>query len=52
MICKELAAKFKAVYKEAMNGEDFPQDPTEQLMGAVKAVFRSWDNPRASYTAV
>ena len=45
---KELAAKFKAVYKEAMNGEDFPQDPTEQLMGAVKAVFRSWDNPRAN----
>ena len=44
---KELAAKFKAVYKDAMNGEDFPQDPTEQLMGAVKAVFRSWDNPRA-----
>ena len=44
---KELAAKFKAVYKEAMNGEDFPQNPTEQLMGAVKAVFRSWDNPRA-----
>ena len=44
---KELAAKFKAVYKEAMNGEDFPQDPTEQLMGAVQAVFRSWDNPRA-----
>ena len=44
---KELAAKFKAVYKEAMNGEDFPQDPIEQLMGAVKAVFRSWDNPRA-----
>ncbi|MBP3351533.1 MAG: pyruvate, phosphate dikinase [Lachnospiraceae bacterium] len=44
---KELAAKFKAVYKEAMNGADFPQDPVEQLMGAVKAVFRSWDNPRA-----
>ena len=44
---KELAAKFKAVYKEAMNGEDFPQNPTEPLMGAVKAVFRSWDNPRA-----
>ena len=44
---KELAVKFKAVYKEAMNGEEFPQDPTEQLMGAVKAVFRSWDNPRA-----
>ena len=44
---KELASKFKAVYKEAMNGEEFPQDPVEQLMGAVKAVFRSWDNPRA-----
>ncbi len=44
---KELANKFKAVYKEAMNGEEFPQDPKEQLMGAVKAVFRSWDNPRA-----
>ena len=44
---KELADKFKAVYKEAMNGEEFPQDPIEQLMGAVKAVFRSWDNPRA-----
>ena len=44
---KELADKFKAVYKEAMNGEEFPQDPKEQLMGAVKAVFRSWDNPRA-----
>ena len=45
---KELAAKFKAVYKDAMNGEEFPQNPTEQLMGAVKAVFRSWDNPRAN----
>ena len=44
---KELAAKFKAVYKEAMNGEEFPQEPKDQLMGAVKAVFRSWDNPRA-----
>ena len=44
---KELANKFKAVYKEAMKGEEFPQDPREQLMGAVKAVFRSWDNPRA-----
>ena len=44
---KELANKFKAVYKEAMNGEEFPQDPIAQLMGAVKAVFRSWDNPRA-----
>ena len=44
---KELVLRFKEVYKDAMNGEDFPQDPTEQLMGAVKAVFRSWDNPRA-----
>ncbi len=44
---KELADKFKKVYKEAMDGQDFPQDPKEQLMGAVKAVFRSWDNPRA-----
>ena len=44
---KVLVEKFKAVYKNAMNGEDFPQDPKEQLMGAVKAVFRSWDNPRA-----
>ena len=44
---KELVKRFKAVYKEKMNGEEFPQNPTEQLMGAVKAVFRSWDNPRA-----
>ena len=44
---KELVKKFKAVYKKTMNGEEFPQDPNEQLMGAVKAVFRSWDNPRA-----
>ena len=44
---KELAERFKKVYKENMNGEEFPQDPREQLMGAVKAVFRSWDNPRA-----
>ena len=44
---KNLAEKFKAVYKEAMKGEEFPQDPKDQLMGAVKAVFRSWDNPRA-----
>ena len=44
---KELVVRFKAVYKENMNGEEFPQDPVEQLMGAVKAVFRSWDNPRA-----
>ncbi len=44
---KDLVNNFKAVYKEAMNGEEFPQDPKVQLMGAVKAVFRSWDNPRA-----
>lgn len=44
---KELVTRFKKVYKEAMNGEEFPQDPKEQLMGAVTAVFRSWDNPRA-----
>lgn len=44
---KELVARFKEVYKNAMNGEEFPQEPKEQLMGAVKAVFRSWDNPRA-----
>jgi pyruvate,orthophosphate dikinase len=43
---KELAERFKKVYKEN-KGEDFPQDPRDQLMGAVKAVFRSWDNPRA-----
>ena len=44
---KELAAQFKAEYKEKI-GEDFPDDPKEQLMGAIKAVFRSWDNPRAN----
>ena len=44
---KELVARFKAVYSEHMDGAEFPQDPREQLMGAVKAVFRSWDNPRA-----
>ena len=44
---KELVDRFKAVYKENKN-EDFPQNPTEQLLGAVKAVFRSWDNPRAN----
>jgi len=44
---KELVARFKAVYSEHMDGAEFPQDPKEQLMGAVKAVFRSWDNPRA-----
>ena len=44
---KELIVRFKAVYKEAMKGEEFPQDPKVQLMEAVKAVFRSWDNPRA-----
>ena len=44
---KELASQFKAEYKEKI-GVDFPDDPKEQLMGAVKAVFRSWDNPRAN----
>jgi len=44
---KELANQFKAEYK-AKIGSDFPDDPKEQLMGAVKAVFRSWDNPRAN----
>ena len=44
---KELASQFKAEYK-AKIGTDFPSDPTEQLMGAIKAVFRSWDNPRAN----
>ena len=44
---KELAEQFKAEYK-AKIGEDFPVDPKEQLMGAIKAVFRSWDNPRAN----
>ena len=44
---KELVADFKATYKAAI-GKDFPQDAKEQLMGAVKAVFRSWDNPRAN----
>jgi len=44
---KELVRRFKAVYSEHMDGAEFPQDPKEQLMGAVKAVFRSWDNPRA-----
>ena len=43
---KEVIARFKALYKEEL-GKDFPQDPVEQLMEAVKAVFRSWDNPRA-----
>ncbi|MBO5926005.1 MAG: pyruvate, phosphate dikinase, partial [Clostridia bacterium] len=45
---KELAESFKAEYKKKL-GVDFPSDPKEQLMGAVKAVFRSWDNPRAIY---
>ena len=44
---KELASQFKAEYK-AKIGEEFPTDPKEQLMGAIKAVFRSWDNPRAN----
>ncbi len=45
---KELANQFKAEYKEKI-GADFPSDPKEQLFGAIKAVFRSWDNPRANY---
>ena len=44
---KELAGQFKAEYKSKI-GTDFPTDPKEQLMGAIKAVFRSWDNPRAN----
>ena len=44
---KELAREFKLEYKEKI-GSDFPDDPKEQLMGAIKAVFRSWDNPRAN----
>ena len=44
---KELANRFKAEYKSKI-GSDFPTDPKEQLMGAIKAVFRSWDNPRAN----
>ena len=44
---KELANQFKAEYKNKI-GSDFPSDPKEQLMGAIKAVFRSWDNPRAN----
>ena len=44
---KELANQFKAEYKDKI-GTDFPNDPKEQLMGAIKAVFRSWDNPRAN----
>ena len=45
---KELARQFKAEYK-AKIGKDFPDEPKEQLMGAIMAVFRSWDNPRANY---
>ena len=44
---RKLAGQFKAEYKGKI-GEDFPTDPKEQLMGAIKAVFRSWDNPRAN----
>ena len=44
---KDLASEFKAEYKSKI-GTDFPDDPKEQLMGAIKAVFRSWDNPRAN----
>ena len=45
---KDVVVRFKAIYKEK-KGVDFPQDPKEQLMEAIKAVFRSWDNPRAIY---
>ena len=45
---KKLAEQFKAEYKSKI-GKDFPSDPKEQLMGAIKAVFRSWNNPRAIY---
>ena len=48
---KELAGQFKAEYKEKI-GQDFPDDPKEQLMGAVKAVFRSWDNLVQTFTVV
>ena len=44
---KELVKRFKKVYSDHMHGEDFPQDPKEQLIGAVEAVFRSWNNKRA-----
>ncbi len=44
---KELIRRFKKIYSENMDGAEFPQDPRVQLMEAVKAVFRSWDNPRA-----
>lgn len=47
---KELAMQFKAEYKSKI-GSGFPTDPKEQLMGAIKAVFRSWDNPAPTYTA-
>ena len=45
---KEIVVRFKEIYKEKM-GVEFPQDPKVQLMEAIKAVFRSWDNPRAIY---
>ena len=44
---KELVVRFKNIYKENMNGKEFPQDPKKQLLGAVEAVFRSWNNQRA-----
>ena len=46
---KELARQFKEEYKSKI-GADFPSDPVEQLFGAIKAVFRSWDNPAPSTT--
>jgi len=45
---KEVVRRYKKIYRDA-KGEDFPQDPKQQLMGAIQAVFRSWDNPRAIY---
>lgn len=45
---KQLAMLFKEEYKSKV-GEEFPANPVDQLMGAIKAVFRSWDNPRAIY---
>lgn len=46
---KYLVSRFKMIYSASMNGEQFPQNPKEQLLGAIKAVFRSWNNPRAIF---
>ena len=45
---KEVIKRYKGIYRKALN-EEFPQDPKDQLFEAIKAVFRSWDNPRAIY---